>query len=170
MGLIFNEEFKNLYDVYLAQLEDIYDAEKRLTSALPLMANASTHPELKSAFQTHLRETEEQIRRLEQVFELLGETPKRETCPAMKGLIQEGNEMIKARGDDASRDAALIGAAQKTEHYEIATYGTLRTWARILGFADQAELLQQNLDEEGKTDHLLTEIAENKLNWAAAHA
>jgi ferritin-like metal-binding protein YciE len=167
---LFRQEFENLFDAYLAQLEDVYDAEKRLTSALPLMAEAATHPELKAAFQTHLRETEEHIRRLERVFEMLDKTPKRETCPAMKGLIAEGNEMIKAKGDDASRDAALIGAAQKVEHYEIATYGTLRTWARQMGFEDQAQILQSTLDEEGNADQLLTDIAEAKLNWTAAHA
>ncbi len=167
---LFREEFKNLHDTYVHLVEDIYDAEKRLTSALPLMAEAATHPELKAAFQTHLRETEEHIRRLEQVFKMLDKTPQRETCPAMKGLIEEGNQMIKAKGDDASRDAALIAAAQKVEHYEIASYGTLRTWARQMGFEDQAQLLQTTLDEEGRTDQLLSDIAENKLNWTAAHA
>ena len=161
---LLREEFKSLEDLYVQQLEDVYDAEKRLVSALPKMADAANHADLKQAFNDHLRQTEGHVKRLETVFEQLGKTPERETCEAMKGLVSEGEEMVKAKGSDDVRDAALIAAAQRVEHYEIASYGTLRTLARQLSHTQQAALLQQTLDEEGETDHRLTDLAEQRVN------
>ncbi|HLU49586.1 MAG TPA: ferritin-like domain-containing protein, partial [Planctomycetota bacterium] len=149
-------------------LEDLYDAEKRLTTALPKMVDAATSPELKTALRDHEGETRAQINRLEGVFSRLQRTPTRETCEAMKGLIREGEEMISARGDDAVRDAAIIAAAQRVEHYEIAAYGTARTFAQQLGWNEIADALQSILDEEVAADHKLTEIAESRVNIAAA--
>jgi ferritin-like metal-binding protein YciE len=134
------------------------------------MASAAQSPELKNAFTTHLAETQQQIKRLDQVFQMLGKSPERETCPAMKGLIKEGQETISASGDPRVKDAALIASAQRAEHYEISAYGTLRTLAQTIGRTDLAELLQQTLDEEGNTDKKLTRIAESQVNPQAAHA
>ena len=170
MGLLSSEHFNTLEDLFVQQIEDLYDAEKRLTSALPKMADKATSPALKQAFQSHLKETEGQIRRLEQVFELLNKTPERETCAAMKGLIQEGSDVVDAKGDEDVIDAALIAAAQRVEHYEIAGYGTVRNLAKRLGHTEAADLLQQTLDEEGAADQKLTQIAEGQVNTAAARA
>ena len=164
MGMFVSPTFNNLRDLFVNQLEDIYDAEKRLTEALPKMADASYSDELKQAFLTHLNETRGHVSRLEDIFHSLGIEPKRETCPAMKGLIKEGSDMIDADGDPAVKDAALIAAAQRVEHYEMAVYGTLRSFANHLGFADVARTLQETLDEEGNADKLLTEIAESGIN------
>jgi ferritin-like metal-binding protein YciE len=169
MALFWNKEFNNLEDLFWAQIEDLYDAEHRLTSALPKMADASHSPQLKSAFQTHLRETENHIKRLEQVFSKAGKEPTRGTCAAMKGLVTEGDEMISAEGDPETRDAAMIAAAQRVEHYEISGYGTVRTLAKTLGFNDAARLMQTTLDEEKATDEKLTQIAESSVNLQAAH-
>ena len=166
---IFGHEFNNLNDLLIHQLKDLYDAETRLTAALPKMADAASRPELKQAFRTHLAETENQIRRLEQVFQRLNCPAEGETCPAMKGLIQEGQDIISANGDPDVKDAGLIGAAQKVEHYEIASYGTARTFAQRLGFMDIAQILQQTLDEEGNTDKKLTMLAESGINQQATH-
>jgi len=166
---LLNYEFNSLNDLFLAELQDLYDAEQRLTSALPKMADAAHSPELVQAFRTHEQETHEHVRRLEDVFRRLGEEPKRETCDAMKGIIKEGDNMIKAKGDDMVRDAALIAAAQRAEHYEIASYGTVRTFAQQLGFTDLATILQQTLDEEGETNKKLTAIAESSVNTQAQH-
>src|SRR4051812_44040612 len=152
MGLLTSPEFGSLNDLFVQQLEDLYDAENRLIDALPKMADAATCPDLKSAFSEHLQQTRTHARRLEQVFNRIGCEPKRETCPAMKGLIAEGEEMISAKGDDMVRDAGLIAAAQRVEHYEMAGYGTVRTFARQLNLDDVAQILQQTLDEEGETD------------------
>lgn len=160
-------KFNHLEDLLLAQLEDIYDAEKRLTSALPKMAEAAHDPELKSAFMQHQRETENHVNRLEQVFQELGKEPGRETCDAMKGLIAEGEEMMDAKGDPDVKDAALICAAQRVEHYEMAAYGCVRTFAQRLGQDRIASLLQQTLDEEGAADKKLTSIAERDVNIRA---
>lgn len=168
MGLFGNQEFNSLEDLFIHQLEDLYDAEKRLTTALPKMVDAATSPELKTALRDHEGETRAQINRLEGVFSRLQRTPTRETCEAMKGLIREGEEMISARGDDAVRDAAIIAAAQRVEHYEIAAYGTARTFAQQLGWNEIADALQSILDEEVAADHKLTEIAESRVNIAAA--
>jgi ferritin-like metal-binding protein YciE len=168
MGLLY-DTFDTLDDLFLQQLEDVYDAEKRLVDALPKMADAAKHHDLKAAFQNHLRETEVHVRRLEEVFRELGKEPQREACDAMKGLISEGNSMVNAGGDDDVRDAGLIAAAQRVEHYEMASYGTLRTLAKQLGHQGVATTLQQTLDEEGAADRKLTELAETHINAEARH-
>jgi ferritin-like metal-binding protein YciE len=164
---MFAHEFNGLNDLFVMELEDLYDAENRLTLALPKMAEATNSSMLKTAFQTHLSQTQNHVRRLEQVLGQLGVEPRRETCDAMKGLIKEGDTMIKAKGDEQTRDAGLIAAAQKVEHYEIASYGTVRTMAHQLGRDDLARILQQTLDEEKETDQRLTQIAESELNMRA---
>jgi ferritin-like metal-binding protein YciE len=166
---IFAYEFNNLEDLFLQQVEDLYDAETRLIDALPLMSQAASSPDLKQAFDSHLRETEGHKARLEDVFRRLGKEPKREACKAMQGLIKEGEEMISAKGDPKVKDAGLIAAAQRVEHYEMAGYGALRTYARQLGMQDVAATLQQTLDEEGDADKKLTAIAESHVNAEAVH-
>ncbi len=160
-------KLESLKELYVDQLRDLYDAEHRITDALPKMAGAAKHPDLRNAFNRHLEQTKGHIRRLEQVFEKLGEKPKRSDCEAMKGLIKEGDEVLKAKGDSDVLDAALITSAQRVEHYEMAGYGSVRTYARELGLDDQADLLQQTLDEEGNTDHKLTQLAEQVVNIEA---
>jgi ferritin-like metal-binding protein YciE len=167
MGL-FSESLNNFDDLFEHQLKDLYDAEHQIIEALPLMAGAASSSDLKNAFNTHLMETRDQAKRLEQVFQIVGKKPERVTCPAMKGLIKEGNETINAKGDPKVKDAALIASAQRVEHYEIAAYGTLRTLARQAGLADVAQLLQKTLDEEGNTDKKLTRLAESHINQEAA--
>lgn len=167
MGL-FSESLASFDDLFSHQLEDLYDAELQLVDALPKMANAAANPQLKSAFNAHLAETRVHAQRLERVFKTLGKEPSRTTCPAMKGLIKEGSETISATGDSAVKDAALIASAQRVEHYEIAAYGTLRTLAQTVGLSEVASILQTTLDEEGKTDKLLTQIAESSVNQQAA--
>lgn len=167
MGLLMSAKFENLNDLFLNQLEDLYDAETRLTDALPKMAQAASSPELKSAFMDHLEQTRGHARRLEQIFGQIGHRPKRETCEAMKGLVSEGSEMIHAKGSASVKDAALIAAAQRVEHYEMAGYGTVRTFAQQLGLDSVAQTLQQTLDEEGAADKLLTQIAEHGVNSSA---
>jgi ferritin-like metal-binding protein YciE len=164
------DKLKNLETLYLHELKDLYDAEHQITEALPKMADKASDDGLKSAFREHLEETRGQIRRLEQVFEMLGEKPKRETCKAMKGLIAEGEEVIKAKGDSDVVDAALIGAAQRVEHYEMAGYGTVRALARELGHQDQARLLKESLDEEKAADTKLNELAKSRVNRQAVTA
>ena len=160
----------NLQQLYLEQLRDLYSAENQILEALPLMAERAAHPELKAGFELHQRQTEEQARRLERIAESLGEKITGETCDGMKGLIKEGNKMIKERGSDDVRDAALIAAAQRVEHYEIAGYGCARTYARLLGRDQDAQILQMTLDEEGDTDHKLTALAERVVNRDALRA
>jgi ferritin-like metal-binding protein YciE len=150
------------------ELKDTYDAEKQLTKALPKLAKKATAEELKTAFEQHLRQTEQHIERLEQVFEALELPVKGKKCEGMKNLIKEGDEMIAEAEDDATRDALMIAAAQKVEHYEIAAYGTMRTWANVLGHGDVARLLEETLDEEKETDRNLTQIAESFVNQASA--
>jgi ferritin-like metal-binding protein YciE len=145
------------------ELKDIYDAEKRLVKALPKMAKAATSEDLRQAFEEHLDVTKGQVTRLEQVFELLGSTAKAKPCAAMKGLVEEGDETIAKEGLDTLKDAALIGAAQRVEHYEIAAYGTVRALAERLGNDEAAELLQQTLDEEKEADRKLTTLSEELL-------
>jgi ferritin-like metal-binding protein YciE len=152
----------------IEELKDIYHAEGQLTKALPRMAKKASSPQLRQAFETHLKETQAQIDRLEQVFEALGEKAKGKKCHAMEGLIEEAKEMMGEDMDEDVMDAALIAAAQKVEHYEIASYGTVRTYAQLLGNKEAARLLQQTLDEEGKTDKLLTKLAESSINIEAA--
>lgn len=170
MGLFSSMTLNSLEDLFVLQLQDLYDAEQRLTKALPKMAEAAKTRELKSAFNKHLRETEQHVKRLEKVFEILGTTARRETCEAMKGLISEGDEAVSAGGADEVRDAALIAAAQRVEHYEMAGYGTVRTLADQLGQKEVARILQETLDEEGECDKKLTEIAESRVNAKAAKA
>jgi ferritin-like metal-binding protein YciE len=160
-------KLNTLRDLYVEQLQDLYSAETQLTKALPRMAQAATHPELKEAFQRHLHQTEHQVERLDQIFQMLGQKPGGHTCKAMQGLIAEGEEMAKMKGDPAAVDAGLIAAAQRVEHYEIAGYGCVRTYAAQLGDQQAAMLLQQTLDEEGMTDKLLTQIAEQVINIEA---
>lgn len=165
---LFNYEFNSLNDLFVQQLKDLYDGEMQLTEALPLMAEAATSSQLKNAFQTHFRETQSHVQRLEQVFRAINQEPERESCPAMKGMIKEGNDAIKAKGDPNVRDAALIAAAQRVEHYEMAGYGSVRTFAQQLGRDDLARILQQTLNEEGETDKKLTAIAESSVNQMAS--
>ena len=160
----------SLEKLFFEELKDIYHAEKQLTRALPRMAKAAESPELEQAFTTHLKETEGQIQRLQKIFDKLGKKPTGKKCAAMEGLVEEGKEMMGEDMDEETMDAALIAVAQKIEHYEIASYGTVRTWARHIGDEQTAKLLQQTLDEEGKTDKLLTEMAENNINVEAAQA
>jgi ferritin-like metal-binding protein YciE len=168
MSLFSNTKFDSLDDLLIEQLQDLYDAEQQLTKALPKMAEAATDSQLRAAFSNHLTETQGHVSRLEQVFSLLGKTPESTTCQAMKGLVKEGSEMIDAEGDKNVKDAALIAAAQRVEHYEIAGYGTARTFADKLGHSQVASILQQTLDEEGAADKKLTQIAEQSINWRAA--
>jgi ferritin-like metal-binding protein YciE len=150
------------------ELRDTYDAEKQLTKALPKLAKKATAQELKTAFEQHLRQTEQHIERLEQVFEALELPVKSKKCVGMRNLIKEGDEMISEAEDDATRDAVMIAGAQKVEHYEIAAYGTMRTWANVLGHSEVAQLLEETLEEEKETDRNLTEIAESFVNQASA--
>jgi ferritin-like metal-binding protein YciE len=170
MGLFTSKEFNSLDELLVDQLQDLYDAEYRITSALPKMAEAADNPQLRSAFERHLTETKGHINRLERVFKQLGREPQRESCAAMKGIVSEGEEMVDAKGDAAVKDAALIAAAQRVEHYEIAGYGTARTLAQQIGRSDVANLLQETLDEEGAADKKLTQIAESSVNRQAAMA
>jgi ferritin-like metal-binding protein YciE len=162
-------EMNHLQDLLLHDLKDLYNAESQILKALPRMAKKASAPELKQAFEAHTEETRNQIEKLEQVFQLLGEKAKGKTCHAMKGIIEEGKEVMAEDADPDVKDAALIGAAQKVEHYEIAGYGTVRTYAEMLGNKQAARLLQQILDEEGKTDKKLTQLAENLINVEAMH-
>jgi ferritin-like metal-binding protein YciE len=168
MGMFTSKKFDSMDTLLLDQLRDLYDAEHRLTDALPKMARAAKSPELKSAFESHLRETEGHIKRLDQAFASLDEAAKRETCDAMKGLIEEGEDVLEAKGDDDVIDAALIASAQRVEHYEMAGYGTARNFAERVGKPDVARLLQETLDEEGAADEKLTTIAQATVNPHAA--
>ncbi len=157
-----------LEDVFVEQIADLYNAEQQLVQALPKMAGAAHSEDLRKAFQEHLQQTQGHVTRLEQVFQMLGKTARSKTCDAMKGLISEGEEAIKSTGDPNVKDAALIAAAQRVEHYEIAGYGTVRTVAQRLGRQDAVRLLQQTLDEEAATDKKLTALAEQAINPKAA--
>ncbi|HEX6222931.1 MAG TPA: ferritin-like domain-containing protein [Chryseolinea sp.] len=157
---------ETLADIFEDTLKDIYWAEKHLTKALAKMSKAAYNEELKDAFETHIEDTERQIGKLEQCFELLGKKPVAKKCEAMEGLIKEGEEQIEEHEEGHPRDAALIGAAQKVEHYEISAYGTLRTMANVLGMAQCAEILEEIKDEEVETDAKLTTLAD-KINHLA---
>ena len=156
-----------LQDLYVEQLQDLYSAETQLVEALPKMAKAASHAQLQRAFQEHLTQTQTHVQRLDQIFKQLGTRQKGQTCKGMEGLIKEGEEMIKMKGDPAAIDAGLIAAAQRVEHYEIAGYGCVRTYAQQLGDQQGAKLLQQTLDEEGTTDKKLTQLAEQVINLEA---
>jgi ferritin-like metal-binding protein YciE len=153
-----------LQKLYTDELRDLYNAENQLVKALPKMAKAASSDDLKDAFEKHLEQTKGHVERLEQVFEELGEKPKGKTCRAMKGLIEEGSEILKEDGEDSVIDAGIIVAAQKVEHYEIAGYGSVRTFAHLLGQNKAAELLQTTLDEEAETNQLLNRLAEGIVN------
>ena len=156
-----------LHELFLDQLGDIYNAEQQLTKALTKMAKTAESEELREAFESHLEETEQQVSRLEEAVETLHESMKRKTCKAMQGLIAEGQEMMSEMKGSNALDAALIAAAQKIEHYEIATYGTLCTWAEEMGHEDALRLLKQSLDEEEAADEKLTSVAESVANQRA---
>jgi ferritin-like metal-binding protein YciE len=160
----------NLENVLVLQLRDLRSAEEQLIDALPKMADAASNPELRSAFQTHLQETREHKNRLDQALRLMGLEPESEICQAMEGLIAEGEEIIGLEGDADVKDAALIAAAQRVEHYEIAGYGCARTFARRLGQQQVAALLQETLEEEGNADKILTHVAESVVNSEAARS
>ena len=146
-------------DLYLNELRDIYNAETQLVKALPKMAEASTFPKLREGFEEHLRQTQNHVQRLEQIFTSLGEKAKGETCQGMKGLVKEGEEMVSGDFEGAIKDAGIIGAAQRVEHYEIAAYGTARELAQLLGLSEHVTLLEQTLEEEKETDKKLTTLA-----------
>lgn len=162
-------QMNNLQDAFLHELKDIYNAEKQLTRALPKMAKAAEDDELRSLFEEHLEQTKGHIERLEQVFETVGKTARGEKCEAMAGIIEEGQSVMEQDAEPEVMDAMLIGAAQKAEHYEIATYGTMCAWAEQLGMSDAARLLNQTLQEEKQTDEKLTRFAEGRKNPQAAH-
>ena len=158
----------SLADLLQDELKDIYDAEKQLTKALPKLAKKASNEELREALESHLQETEGHIERLEQIFEQLGMPARGKKCEGMQHLINEGNDMIGEAEEDGTRDAVMIAAVQKTEHYEIASYGTIRTWATLLGKSDIASILEETLDEEKAADEKLTTIAESFVNEQAA--
>lgn len=160
----------SLHDLYVEELKDLYNAENQLIKALPKMAKAASAPELKEAFTNHLEETRGQVQRLETIFAELGVSPKGKKCKAMEGLVEEGKEVMEEDGEPAVIDAALIAAAQRVEHYEMAGYGCARTFATLLGYTDAAKLLQETLDEEGNADKLLTGLAETVINVEAEEA
>lgn len=157
-----------LQDAFLHELKDIYHAEKQLTRALPKMAKAAEDEELRSLFEEHLEQTRQQIERLERVFEQVGKTARGEKCEAMAGLLEEGQEIMDQEAEPATMDAMLVGAAQKVEHYEIASYGTMCAWAEQLGMRDAASLLKQTLNEEKDADKKLSAFAESRKNAQAA--
>ena len=159
---------KSLEDLFVNLLKDIYYAEKQILKALPKMAKNAESEELQQAFETHLEETRGQIERLEKVFEMLGKPARGVQCEAINGLIEEGKEVMEDFADSAAHDAGILAAAQAVEHYEITRYGSLKTWAEELGMRDAAKLLDQNLQEEKKTDLLLTKLAEARVNTKAA--
>src|SRR3977135_610939 len=160
----------SLKDLYIDELKDLHNPENQLWKALPKMAKKASAPELKRAFQDHLEQTKGHVDRLEKIFKGLGEKPTGKTCKAMKGLIEEGKEIIEEDGEGSVLDAALIGAAQRVEHYEIAGYGVVRTFASLLGEEDAMESLQRTLNEEGETDKRLTQIAKAVINIEASEA
>ncbi|MCE4226198.1 ferritin-like domain-containing protein [Methylobacterium sp. C25] len=167
MGL-FTKDIKTLDDLFVHTLQDIYYAENQITKALPKMIDKATNPELKQGFETHLGETQNQIQRLEQVFQMHGHSPKAVTSPPINGIIEEANELAGDVADKEVLDAALLASAQAVEHYEITRYGTLIAWAKRLGRDDCAAVLQQNLDEEKATDEKLSSLAGSQINQRAA--
>jgi len=156
---MFSMDLNSLKDLFIDELRDLYDAEDQITEALPKLIAKAKNPELKSALEEHLEVTRGQVKRLEQIFNRLGEKPTGESCKGMKGLIKEGDDMSSRDGDGSVIDAAIISSAQRVEHYEIAGYGTVRTYAELLGEQEFANLLQQTLDEEKEADQKLNEIA-----------
>jgi len=167
MGL-FTKDIQNLNDLFVHQLKDIYYAEQQITKALPKMIAKAKDAQLRQGFETHLRETEGHIKRLEQVFQMCKVAPKAVDCPAIDGIIKEANEVAGEAANEDVMDAALLAAAQSVEHYEIARYGCLISWAKRLGRQDCAALMQKTLEEEKATDQKLTSLAESKVNRQAA--
>src|SRR5579871_3889643 len=167
MGL-FTKDIESLNDLFVHQLQDMYYAENQIVKSLPKMIEKAHDPELKQGFSKHLKETENHVKRLEQVFQMHGAKVQAVDCPAMDGIIAEANEVAAEIADDNVLDAGLAAAAQTVEHYEIARYGTLIAWAKRLGRTDCADVLQQTLEEEKATDRKLTEIAEAQINRRAA--
>ena len=167
MGL-FSKDIKTMDDLFVHQLQDVYYAEKRIVGALPEMIAKATSPQLKAAFEAHLAETRNQVRRLEQVFQMHGSSSQTVTCPAIDGIIEEANDVAGEVADKAVLDAALIAAAQSVEHYEISRYGSLIAWAKTMGRNDCAQVLHQTLEEEKAADEKLTSIAESGVNRKAA--
>jgi ferritin-like metal-binding protein YciE len=161
-------EAGTLYNAFIDELRDAYDAEKQLTKALPKMAKAASSPALRTAFEAHLEETRGQIERLEQVFGGLDEKVRGKHCDGIAGIIEEGKGVMEEDFDDATMDACLIAGGQRAEHYEMAAYGTLIAWAKALGHMDAVDLLQQNLDEEEAADEKLSALAEGGINQSAA--
>jgi ferritin-like metal-binding protein YciE len=159
---------KTLDDLFLHTLKDIYYAERKILKNLPRMAKATESEELRKAFETHRDETQGQIERIEQVFEMLGKRASGKTCEAINGILEEGEGILEDFGESEALDAGILAAAQAVEHYEIVRYGTLKTWAQELGMNDAVRLLDQNLQEEKKTDTLLTQLAEARVNQKAA--
>jgi ferritin-like metal-binding protein YciE len=157
-----------LHDAWLDELRDLYNAEKQISKALPKMVKAANNAALSDAFESHLKETMNQIKRLEQVFQELGETARGKTCEGMTGILEEGKNLMEEDFDEPTTDATLIAAAQKVEHYEIASYGTVVAWAQAMGHDEAAELLQETLDEEEAADEKLTAIAEGGINEQSA--
>jgi ferritin-like metal-binding protein YciE len=158
-----------LQDLYIAELRDLYSAENQILKALPKMIKAASTPELQHGFEEHLEQTRGHVQRLEEIFEKLDQNPKGKKCKGLEGVIEEAKETMDETEDPAVLDAALIAGAQKVEHYEMAGYGCVRTWARQLGDEEAANLLQQTLDEEAETDKKLTQLAESMINLEAAH-
>jgi ferritin-like metal-binding protein YciE len=163
-------EMDSLRELYVEGIKDLYSAENQILKGLPRMIKAASHTQLKRAFTKHEAETRKQVKRLEQIARELGEKPTGKKCVGMEGLIQEARELLAEKPEPNVLDAGLISAAQHVEHYEMAGYGTCRTWARLLGYEKQAQLLQQTLDEEQATDLLLTEIATSQINIDAEEA
>jgi ferritin-like metal-binding protein YciE len=167
MGL-FSSDIKSFEDLFVHTLQDIYYAENQITKALPTMIQKASNPQLRQGFETHLRETENQVKRLEQIFSKLGRSPKAVDCPAIDGIIEEAKDVAGEISDKRVLDAALVASAQAVEHYEITRYGTLIAWAKQLGHQDCVSLLQQTLGEEEATDKKLTAMAEQNVNQQAA--
>jgi ferritin-like metal-binding protein YciE len=159
---------ESLQDLYVEKIKDLYSAENQIIKALPRMIKGATTPQLSQALQDHLRVTETHAQRLEQIAAEMGESPRGKKCVGMEGLLEEGKELFKEKPEPEVLDAGIIGAAQNVEHYEIASYGTARAWALMLGMDRAAELHQQTLDEEKEADELLTTLAENMVNEMAA--
>jgi ferritin-like metal-binding protein YciE len=160
----------SLEKLFIEELKDVYNAEKQILRALPRMAKAADSAELQQAFTKHLKETEAQVQRLERVFQEVGQSARGKTCKGMQGLLEEGKEVLEKEREPAVIDAALIASAQRVEHYEIAAYGCLRTYAQLLGYSQAEQLLQQTLAEEEAADKKLTELGESGINDAAAAA
>jgi ferritin-like metal-binding protein YciE len=165
---MFSKDIKSLDDLFVHQLQDIYYAEKQILASLPKMIAKATAPELKQGLEHHLKETEEHVRRVEQVFEMHGAKAKSVNCPAIDGIVEEANDIVGDVADKAVLDAAIIASAQAVEHYEMTRYGTLAAWARQLGRADCAAVLEKTLNEEKAADRKLSSLAEGGLNRAAA--